>query len=240
MAETEDFLTRWSRRKRGAGVEADVDSGAGGEERTGQQPVTADVQAQRAQQTNEPSDESKPEQAFDLSKLPSLDSIGPASDIRAFLQPGVPEVLSRAALRRAWSADPAIRDFIGLSENSWDFTASDGMHGFGALDPADAKRLISQLLGGEDSKDQPVAAASTNSREGSGEPEHENVHTGERIPAQTDVAAGPCSEETTGRTGDATEPANASADVAMQDDNDATQHETALPLPRHHGSALPQ
>jgi hypothetical protein len=53
--------------------------------------------------------------------LPAIDSIGAGSDIRRFLDPGVPSDLARAALRRAWVADPVIRDFIGLSENSWDF-----------------------------------------------------------------------------------------------------------------------
>ena len=67
----------------------------------------------------------KPE--FDLSKLPSLESITSATDIRAFLAPGVPQELSRAALRRAWAADPAIRDFVGLAENAWDFTDPNAM-----------------------------------------------------------------------------------------------------------------
>ena len=78
--------------------------------------------------------ESKP--AFDPASLPSLDSIGALTDIRAFLQPGVPSELRLAALRRAWSADPAIRDFKGLAENDWDFTAPNSMLGFGDLDPS--------------------------------------------------------------------------------------------------------
>jgi hypothetical protein len=41
-----------------------------------------------------------------------------------------PADLTRATLRRAWSADPAMRGFIGLSENSWDFNATDGVPGF--------------------------------------------------------------------------------------------------------------
>ncbi len=45
----------------------------------------------------------------------------------------MPAELTRAALRRAWVADPAIRDFIGLSENAWDFTKSDAIPGFGPL-----------------------------------------------------------------------------------------------------------
>jgi len=64
--------------------------------------------------------------------LPPIESIGPGTDIRPFLAPGVPADLTRAALRRAWSTDPAICDFMGLSENSWDFNAQDGVAGVGS------------------------------------------------------------------------------------------------------------
>jgi uncharacterized protein DUF3306 len=64
--------------------------------------------------------------------LPPIESIGPGTDIRPFLAPGVPADLTRAALRRAWSTDPAICDFTGLSENSSDFNAQDGVAGFGS------------------------------------------------------------------------------------------------------------
>jgi hypothetical protein len=67
------------------------------------------------------------EHLFDAQNMPPIDSIGATSDIRPFLASGVPEDLTRAALRRAWSADPAIRDFIGLSENSWDSNASSSL-----------------------------------------------------------------------------------------------------------------
>jgi Protein of unknown function (DUF3306) len=42
------------------------------------------------------------EPAFDVTKLPPIESITADSDIRAFLAPGVPPELTRAALRRAW------------------------------------------------------------------------------------------------------------------------------------------
>jgi hypothetical protein len=47
--------------------------------------------------------------------LPPIESIGSGSDIRAFLEPGVPEELTGAALRRAWVVDPTIHDFVGVS-----------------------------------------------------------------------------------------------------------------------------
>ena len=47
----------------------------------------------------------------------AIASISPATDLAAFLKPGAPVELTRAALRRAWISDPAIRDFVGLSED---------------------------------------------------------------------------------------------------------------------------
>jgi hypothetical protein len=84
---------------------------------------------------------------FDAAGLSPIESIGAGSDIRAFLAPGVPQDLMLAALRRAWSTDPVIRDFIGLSENSWDFNASDGIPGFGPLITDDAGRLAAEAAG---------------------------------------------------------------------------------------------
>jgi hypothetical protein len=69
-----------------------------------------------------------------LDDLPAIDEIVATTDIRAFLKPGVPESLKHAALRRAWVTDPAIRDFIGIAENQWDFTNPASIPGFGTLD----------------------------------------------------------------------------------------------------------
>ncbi|MCK1392672.1 DUF3306 domain-containing protein [Bradyrhizobium sp. 1] len=74
---------------------------------------------------------------FDLASLPSIESITAQTDIAAFLQTGVPAELKRLALRRAWATDPAIRDFIGIAENQWDFNDPNAIPGFGPLDPAD-------------------------------------------------------------------------------------------------------
>ena len=57
-----------------------------------------------------------------------------ASDLRPFLQRNVPVALQRAVLRRAWVIDPAIRDFIGIAENQWDFSKPETIPGFGSLD----------------------------------------------------------------------------------------------------------
>ena len=83
--------------------------------------------------------------AFDPTSLPAIESIVADSDIRQFLQAQVPEELTRAALRSAWTADPAIRDFVGIAENQWDFNDHAAMAGFGSLDAT--SYLVAQALG---------------------------------------------------------------------------------------------
>jgi hypothetical protein len=96
---------------------------------------------------------------FDAANLPPIESIGAGSDIRPFLASGVPADLTRAALRRAWSTDLAIRDFIGLSENSWDFNARDSIPGFGALTTDGPRRLLARMTGEAESLDPERLAA---------------------------------------------------------------------------------
>src|SRR5258706_12192745 len=71
--------------------------------------------------------------AVDQAPLPPLQSITVGTDIRSFLASSVPVELTNAALRRAWVTDPAIRDFIGIAENQWDFNDPSAMPGFGPL-----------------------------------------------------------------------------------------------------------
>jgi Protein of unknown function (DUF3306) len=117
MSEPENFLSRWSRLKRESGVE---ESGDGN--RTVDALPDADISTPPA---------------FDPASLPPIESIVADSDIRLFLQPGVPAELTCAALRSAWAADPAIRDFIGIAESQWDFNDPAAMPGFGPLGAAD-------------------------------------------------------------------------------------------------------
>jgi hypothetical protein len=137
MTEPENFLQRWSKRKLGKD-EPDVSEQVPARESA----KDASPQTARTEQTTPPQ-----EHSFDVASLPSIESIGADTDIRMFLRPGVPPELTRAALRRAWSADPAIRDFVGLVENGWDFNDPEAMAGFGPIAPADVARLVSQALG---------------------------------------------------------------------------------------------
>lgn len=132
----EDFLTRWSRRKRQAKDEA-VEPVP---EPKPESPDDGDKAEELA---------AEPEEEFDLASLPPIESITQATDVTVFLRKGVPSDLARAALRRAWVADPAIRDFVGLAENAWDFNDPNGIPGFGPLEQSaeEVTKLVSQVFG---------------------------------------------------------------------------------------------
>jgi hypothetical protein len=131
MSDDETVFSRWSRRKR----EAERKTAAAA------RPETVGV----PEPPLAPAPPLPEAPAAGTQSLPPIDSIDAGTDIRAFLAAGVPADVSRAALRRAWSSDPAIRDFIGLSENSWDFTAPDGVPGFGTLTADAVRRLLARL-----------------------------------------------------------------------------------------------
>ena len=153
-----DFLERWSRQKIDSARQAPDAAGAPRADRRARRPSKpARPSVPRSRSQAPPGAAPKPE--FDLASLPPLDSITALTDVRAFLSPGVPAELARAALRRAWAADPAIRDFMGLAENDWDFTDPAAMPGFGAL-PAgtDIKKMVAQIFGGSDKPTEPKAA----------------------------------------------------------------------------------
>jgi hypothetical protein len=129
--EGEGFLSRWSRRKR-AVVEGRAPQEA---------PPPAPLEAKPEALPTEPEDE------FDLASLPPIESLTIESDFKAFLHRKVPLELRSAALRRAWSLDPAIRDFIGPADYAWDFNAPDGVPGFALELGGDAMKLLSHALG---------------------------------------------------------------------------------------------
>lgn len=139
MSEPENFLTRWSRRK----LVVEESAPAAAAETAPQKPPEVEEGASTAA-----AGPAAPTPEFDPASLPSLDSICAETDISAFLKPGVPGDLRLAALRRAWTTDPAIRDFKGLAENDWDFTIPNTAMGFGEIDPGlDLKKMLADVFG---------------------------------------------------------------------------------------------
>jgi hypothetical protein len=129
------YLQRWSQRKRAAGMRDSerVDRTAAADKGSDLDATAApDVAAVTA----------------DLAALPPIESITGASDVRAFLAPGVPVELQRAALRHLWRVDPTIHDFIGIAENQWDFANPDTVPGFGSLQITAALQSMLDTLTG--------------------------------------------------------------------------------------------
>lgn len=168
----ETFLQRWSRLKQAADA------------------PTCDNSDPPLQKTSDADPDASPPPmaqsgvdlpAFDPSTLPPIESISASSDIRAFLAPGVPEEIKRAALRRVWVMDPAIRDFVGVAENQWDFNKPDSIPGFGSLElTPELCRMIADLFSDSPAETTPTRLADTEPRE--------QVHVDE-IPAETPSSA---------------------------------------------------
>ena len=145
MSDPENFLTRWSRRKQQAESKPDEpDIASDSPPEAGEPGAAANAGGPQDVVAGDAAGKEK-EAEVDLSTLPSLDTIGADTDVRGFLQKGVPLNLTRAALSRAWTSDPAISNFIGIAENQWDFASGD-IPGFGPLTAADnIARMVSQI-----------------------------------------------------------------------------------------------
>ena len=196
--EGEGFLSRWSRRKR-AVVE-------------GRAPEEAALPAEAPPEAV-PVAPPAPEDDFDLSSLPPVESLTMESDFTAFLHRKVPQELRTAALRRAWSLDPAIRDFIGPADYAWDFNAPDGVPGFALELGGDAMKLLSHALG----LDAPAPKPAVKMAEAE-EPEAPTLAEAPTMPAEPALAI----------------PEEAPAPEPAPDAPDAP-----ATRPRRHGGALP-
>lgn len=244
MSERENFLARWSRRKRDG---SEAKPAAEADTPAATQADVKEVDAAPIETAALPSPEPPPEPAVDLAKLPAIDSITAATDIRPFLAAGIPEELKRAALRRAWVADPAIRDFVGLAENQWDFNVSGGAPGFGSLLPTDdVRRLVADIVGGKrDDADLEPRSAARDVTQPQANAQESPVPPG----AVSAPAAASASEHAAGvaPAAPATLPSVTQAegmlrdgrqDIAMQ--NNSEEEGAKRPSGRRHGSALPE
>jgi hypothetical protein len=163
--------------------------------------------------------------SFDLKNLPAIESIAADTDIRAFLAPGVPAELARAALRRAWATDPKIRDFVGLADYDWDFNAPGSMAGFGPLEMTEELRQIAARIILQSPLAKPDA--------GSGSDDLGRMEPRGEMPA--------LAHNTTEQEVDVIEPPSESNPrvAAAQSRSDATEKSQLVVGPRH-GGALPK
>src|SRR6516164_8433616 len=136
----ENFLTRWSSRKL-----ANRSPSARQDAERAPRDASGAIENGAVAKTGK-DDDAKDSQPFDVSQLPPLDSIGADTDITAFLHRDAPPELTRAALRRAWTSDPAIKNFVGLVENGWDFNDPSAMSGFGPISAEEVARLAGKVI----------------------------------------------------------------------------------------------
>lgn len=223
MSRSDGFLSRWSRRKheaRAAPPEPAAEAGTG----------PADALAPPAAPSPGAAELSEAE----LAALPRPEDLTAQSDLAPFLRSGVPVLLRKAALRRMWTLDPAIRDFVGEARDySYDWNVPGGVPVSGPLLPGDdvegtLGRLFSRLQPDPDSGTEPVLSgadadatahpepaaerdgAPARESEGGAEPQHrlaQDVQTSGPIP----VASGPDlagAEPQTGPPSDAAGPAS--------------------------------
>lgn len=138
MSDPKEFLSRWSRLKREADQATPEENDRAAEPRT-----------------TYPAPSPDPE--LPTPELPPIESLNAASDFKPFLAAGVPEQLKLAALRRLWSIDPEIRDFVGPARDyGWDWNTPGGVPGSGPLPSADEiARAVERIFG----VDEPTEAA---------------------------------------------------------------------------------
>ncbi|MBB4002005.1 MAG: DUF3306 domain-containing protein [Aurantimonas endophytica] len=112
-----DFFARWSRRKL-EDASPEPDEAIDAPSQTGDSPTpTFEADASGNAITDE-----------ELAALPDPDAVTTWSDITGFLRQGVPLALRNRALRRIWSLDPSIRDYIGDARDyAWDWNTPGGM-----------------------------------------------------------------------------------------------------------------
>ncbi len=137
MSTDENFLARWSARKREA-LKPPADPA----------PETAPA-------------EGEVEGELDLSFLPALEDLTPEADISLFLRKGVPENLRNAALRRMWALDPSVRDYVGDAlDYAWDWNAPGGVPGGGDLGlGVNVGEMVAQIFGDPPADEEVIESA---------------------------------------------------------------------------------
>ena len=219
------FLDRWSRRKRAAQAESAAEAEA---------PPAA-----------EPLPEVAPEAGAEVAPgpqteeewraiLPPIDQITAETDIRVFLQAGVPAALRNAALRRAWAADPLIGAYEDPARDYfWDWNAPGGVPGGGGtLDPGRVAKMLRDIVGPEEKPqgDSPEDAAET--------PPETHAEEAHDVVAEVPAASVSPVDPPVDPPFAPAPPETVAASLAPQGPDKALRRD-ALPLRRRHGGAVP-
>lgn len=254
MSDSEPFLSRWSRRKREEKEEAEAASA-----KSAAQPTTGDDgarpsgagQATASPVPNAPGAPlpmSEPASGQELeeiiAKLPKIEELTSQHDLAAFMQRGVPDAIRNAALRKMWTLDPAIRDYVGFyAEYAWDWNTPGGVPGCGPLTESDdVQATLRQLFGDSEDETEGVLEGAAEHKDGPG--------FGEPSPAVNDSSAAAHNQEAGAKRADAQDEAaavDAQADAEHLPEKPESNGEfefldrAARSSPRRkHGGAVPR
>lgn len=215
MSGDEPFLSRWARRKQEARAAA---TNAASPPQTEARGASAPAPV--------PPEEEPALTPEELAALPPIESITAETDLAAFMRRGVPAVLRTAALRKMWSVDPTIRDYVGDARDyGYDWNVPGGVPGFSPLDPAsDVQATVERVLGDKNQ----------DARETAPEPGEDESQA---VSVQQDGGAG---EETAGPVDHAERSTEPSLELGENASADKTASEAVTRVPhRRHGRARP-
>jgi hypothetical protein len=228
VIEQDSFILRWARLKREPGIEQESDTGRNGSAIEPKEAALVRLKATAAQ----PRIDLPVDEPFDGSSLPLIEAITATTDVRGFLGSCVPAELTKAALRQAWRCDPAIRDFIGIAENQWDFNDPNAIPGFGSLEgtanetailtQVPRKERILEMFSDPPASEGPAPSFATG-------PTHSAVNEAaqEKVPEVPSAGAGISSSSEERETG-----SKATSLAALENHDDIQSR-------RYHGSATP-
>lgn len=197
----DSFIARWSRLKGEAAA---------------QPPEAASIEA-----PSPPDAGAAPISAEEIAALPPVDALTPLSDIAPFLRRGVPALLRNAALRRMWSLNPSIRDYVDdAREYAMDWNTPGAILGNGPLGAGDDAAAMARRVIGEVGKAADALA-------GDPSPQEETAADAQRLveapPAEPPLA----------------EPAPSSAPTQAAEGAPQPARRAPAPAPRRHGGATP-
>ncbi len=112
----EPFARRWSRLKQDSRAKPDSDDG-----KTGAPPNESTIA--RVEPKGRPATEDSGEIPFDISRLPSIESLTKESDFAAFMRSEVPDALRQQALKRLWALDSTLSGPDWFEMHMVDFNA---------------------------------------------------------------------------------------------------------------------
>jgi hypothetical protein len=225
---SDGFLPRWSRRKQ--------------EVREAERPQR--TEPPQPPEREQPSEAAPPDQNLsatasgelspeEIAKLPALDELTAEMDLSLFLRKGVPEALRKAALRRMWSLDPKIRDYVSEArEYAYDWNTPGGVPGSGVLPPSDEiARMAARIVSGGEYGEQTRVAIPSQDRDHASSPAHSET------PAPSDQDVPSRNEAVTAPSSAPTEKHQASETAAQP--SPAQEAASIAPPSRRHGGAMP-